>query len=148
LEFEGCTLTQGYWKNHNSEARGGRRVMWPLYNVVEPNNQEEAHLCGMEWLDILETPTTGNAWMILAHQYIAAALNVANGATAPGLVDLAQAEIYLEGNCGTISPSTTLGSQMVELSTILDNFNNGLIGPGHCDDGDDTDDKDYCRDWD
>jgi hypothetical protein len=34
---------------------------------------------GKSWLEVLKTPPKGNAYYILAHQYIAAKLNILNG---------------------------------------------------------------------
>ena len=47
--------------------------------------QEDDVLCGQSWYDILWTETNGNAWYILGHQWIAATLNVAAGASTAGL---------------------------------------------------------------
>lgn len=86
-------------------------------------------------LDYLNTPSKGNALMILAHQYIAAILNVARGASTTPEVDraLADAADLIVDSCGrVISPSSQVGSRMVEISSLLDAYNNGLVGPGHC----------------
>lgn len=113
---EGCTLTQGYWKNH-AEA-------WPLPNTV---------VCEQTWLDILHTPPKGDAWYILAHQWIAASLNVGSGATPPADDALIKAEVLLS-DC-VIDDSEH--DAALALSEQLDAYNNGELGPGHCDDGDD-----------
>lgn len=118
---DGCTLTQGYWKNHPDA--------WPLAT--------DAEMCGSTMLEILETPPKGgDAWIILAHQYIAASLNVASGVVAPADVAAAldQAELLLT-DC-TISAAEK--AEALALAGLLDAFNNGEVGPGHCDDDDDT----------
>lgn len=113
---DGCTLTQGYWKNHGN---------WPI--------QAGAEMCGQSWQEILETPPKGDAWYILAHQWIAAKLNVASGAVPPLEVAdaIAQAGVYLQ-DC-QISKAEKAAA--LELSGLLDDFNNGNVGPAHCDDG-------------
>ena len=120
----GCTLTQGYWKNHHQFGKGKRQMEpWPI--------DENTMLCGMTWLDILNThPKKGDAWLILAHQWITAKLNVASGAATDALLldALAEAETLLLG-C-SIDPEDR--EWAVQLSSFLDAYNNGLIGPGHC----------------
>jgi hypothetical protein len=122
----GCTLTQGYWKNHHSKAKNAsQRVAWPV--------SESTTLCGKTWLNVLHTaPKTGDAWTILAHQWIAAQLNVANGASVPEGVStaLSTSQSLLTANCSGIPPAQRQAA--LESSLILDSYNNGLIGPGHC----------------
>ncbi len=114
---DGCTLTQGYWKTHDD---------WP--------DHADAELCGHAWADILwMAPVGGDAWIIVAHQYIAAKLNVANGAVAEDAITqaLADAEALL-ADCAIADADREAA---IALATLLDDFNNGLVGPGHCDDG-------------
>jgi hypothetical protein len=118
---DGCTLTQGYWKNHDD---------WPVF--------EDDVLCGQSWYDILWTETNGDAWYILGHQWIAATLNVAGGASTDAALDAAFAEA--EALLVACEISAEDRPAAIELSTVLDAFNNGLVGPGHCDDNDDGDD--------
>jgi hypothetical protein len=122
-EGRGCTLTQGYWSTHNSEAEvPALQDAWPI--------AEDTQMCGMGMLDILQAEPNGDAWMILAAQYIAAQLNIASGATTPGLIDAAMqsAGEYLAG-C-SISDADRDGALAV--SQMLDAYNNGEVGPGHC----------------
>ncbi len=126
---DGCTLTQGYWKNHHDGAgRDGssRDRAWPI--------DEDTDLCGRTWLATLDVAPRGDAFFILAHQYIAASLNVAAGAAAPADVSgaLDEAAGLLE-DCAVADAER---ARAVELAALLDDFNNGAIGPGHCgDDG-------------
>jgi hypothetical protein len=121
----GCTLTQGYWKNHNELAtKASQMIDWPA------PMDELAQLCGKGLLDILKMPTKGDAWLILAHQYIAASLNVASGASVTAISStIADARDVLMNGCGGIADR----QHAIELSYQLDSYNNGLIGPGHCD---------------
>ncbi len=121
---EGCTLTQGYWKNHNKYATTpSQQIPWPI--------SEDTLMCGESWLEILETPPAGDKWYILAHQYIAARLNIAKGASTPAAViaALSAAEALLPG-C-SIDPADE--ATAIAAAETLDDYNNGLIGPGHCD---------------
>jgi|SRR5687768_8225937 len=123
---DGCTLTQGYWKNHNQFRTQPRQAIdWPA-----PWDESQL-MCGQKLLDILNTPTRGEAWYILAHQYIAASLNAASGA-ASAEVDaaLAESRAILTANCAGITADR---QNAIDLSYLLDSYNNGLIGPGHCD---------------
>jgi hypothetical protein len=123
---DGCTLTQGYWKNHNElQTNRNQSVPWPApYSV---NDQ----MCGQGLLDIFNTRPSGEAWYILAHQFVAASLNAASGADTSGLSgELARAEELLLASCGGIAAGDR--AEAIELSELLDAFNNGVIGPGHC----------------
>jgi hypothetical protein len=81
---------------------------------------------------ILDTP--GNGLVALAHQLIAAKLNVANGADDSAIAGAIVAADALIGGLvvppvgtGTLAPSATS-----TLTSTLDSFNQGVIGPGHC----------------
>lgn len=122
----GCTLTQGYWKNHTGPND------WPA-----PYDPATSSLCGGLFTTILDTPPAGgDAWYILAHQWIAATLNVANGAcvTSDVASALSASETLLLAYCGTenIPANSPDGQEATSLSTLLDDYNNGIIGPGHC----------------
>lgn len=130
----GCTRTQGYWKTHNEDATApGLQLDWPA-----PYDEDDL-LCGMTLLDILWTPPRGDAWLILAHQYIAALLNIASGASSTPEVDaaLAAAAAWLAAHCGGV-PASQAGDAL-DWAYLLERYNSGLIGPGSCDDdgGDD-----------
>jgi hypothetical protein len=119
----GCTYTQGYWKNHPG--------MWPVGSSPETpffrSNQT--------WLQVLKTPPKGgNAYYILAHQYIAAQLNILNGASSTDEVNTAIT--WAEGFFNTYTPTSalekTIRNQATSYANLLDRYNNGDIGPGHC----------------
>ena len=75
-EEDSCTYTQGYWKTHGPDAKGGNTNVWPVNNLyLGTPNYIDAQL-----QDILDKSPAGNGLVILAHQLIAAKLNVANGA--------------------------------------------------------------------
>ena len=121
--IQDCTYTQGYWKNH-PEA-------WPVGNVTLGSvNYTQAQL-----LLIFNEPAAGNGLISLAHQLIAAKLNIAQGATAPAgvLSAIASADALIGGlvvppiGAGFLSPASTSG-----LTGTLDDFNQGITGPGHC----------------
>jgi hypothetical protein len=119
-----CTLTQGFWKNHEE--------VWPL---------EELTMGGVtstkaQALDILRTPPRGDATFNLIHQLIAAKLNIAAGADASALgTTIADADTWLAANPLGSKPTGSARTAGLELAGVLDSFNNGVIGPGHCDSG-------------
>lgn len=112
-------LTQGYWKNHTSAWKDGSGMT--LGTNFYTNAQLET---------ILQAPVRGDASIALAHQLIAANLNVANG-TDPSPVQttldnansLIGSGIVPEG----IAPSSPIGQQMENDESILDDYNNGGI---------------------
>ena len=124
---EGCTFTQGYWKNHSAHADNpSQQIPWPI--------SEETLLCGATWFNILHTSPQGEAWLILAHQWIAAKLNVANGASPASLGGaLDEAEDLLTNHCSSLSGDDR--DRGIDLADLLDDYNNGRVGPPHCDDG-------------
>lgn len=123
---DGCTLTQGYWKNHSEYGKNpSQREPWPV--------DEDTALCGSTWFEILLKAPKGDAWVILAHQWIAASLNVAAGAEAPP--DVAAALAEAGGYLADCSVSADERDAALAASELLDAFNNGEVGPGHCGDG-------------
>jgi hypothetical protein len=122
-EDDGCTLTRGYWQTHNAYAEvPALQQPWPL--------SEDTELCGQTWLDILHTQPEGDAWVILASQAIATQLNLANDASAPDTVTdaLAATKQYL-AQCEI---GDAVRDDALSVSAQLDAYNNGIIGPGHC----------------
>ena len=121
----GCTLTQGGYKNHfNSKVTalflGGTLYSASQVNAILQNNA-----------------IRGNGALSLAHQLITAKLNVAYGASIPPSVALAivQADQLLATAGGLIPPAGNgylPTSATSSVATILDDYNNGITGPGHC----------------
>ncbi|NPV08135.1 MAG: hypothetical protein HPY83_09255 [Anaerolineae bacterium] len=135
---EGCTLTPGYWKTHSEFGPAPYDDTWAML----PNGASTPFfLSGQTYHQVLWTPPQGgNAYYILAHAYIAAELNLLNGSSSTPEVDaaLAQAETWfstytpaqvaaLKGKAGN-----DLRAQMIAKAYLLDQYNNGYIGPGHC----------------
>jgi hypothetical protein len=130
---EGCTLTQGFWKNHPDA--------WPVSSLTLGSvSYSQAQL-----LSILETPVKGNGLVQLAHQLIAAKLNVASGASGSSIAGSIVSADTLIG--ALIVPPVGDGSLSTEdtssLNDALDAFNEGATGPGHCEDEEErcTDEK-------
>ena len=117
-----CTFTLGYWKNHEEE--------WPVTSLTLGSVSYTA----AELLAILNQPAQGNKLVILAHQLIAAKLNLANGADpSAAAATIAAADALIGGLvCPPIGSDNLPASPATGHSNLLDDFNNGVIGPGHC----------------
>lgn len=130
----GCTLTQGYWKTH-----------WPQAWNALGDSWKDATICGVDACTcniplttiFANAPKQGNDWLILAHQYAAALLNVKSGSCAPSCISsaLTDAKNILLSSCvvqeGEVVPY--LKSDVANtLASLLDSYNNGIVGPGHC----------------
>ena len=94
-------------------------------------------LSGQTWYEVINTPSAdGNAYYILARQYTAAKLNFLSGASSTAEVDAAIA--WAETFFATYTPSSDLSDevrdQAIAAAGTLDDYNNGLIGLGHCPD--------------
>ena len=121
---QNCTYTQGYWKNHTD--------VWPLQSLTLGAVSYNAS----QLLQILNRPAQGNGLVMLAHQLIAAKLNIANGADPTAVQQtVIDADNMIGGlivppiGAGYLSPGQTSA-----LTDTLTEYNEGTIGPGHCDD--------------
>jgi hypothetical protein len=82
----------------------------------------------------------GNAYYILAFQWIAAELNQAVGASISGAAAAAFASgqtllsSRTPAEIGALQGDDPLRQQFISAGAILDDYNNGVIGPGHCKD--------------
>jgi hypothetical protein len=85
-------------------------------------------------MEILQAPPDhGDAWNILAHQWIAASLNVAAGASTTPEIEAALNTPFVAA-CVVDAADRAAA---IDTAMTLDDFNNGYIGPGHCDCDDD-----------
>lgn len=127
----GCTYTQGYWKNHSKYSKP-KTEPWPKQSN-SLTSSEDIIMCGLSWYKIITTnPKLGNAWFILAHQYITASLNTYKGASSPLQVDLNTVSNLLINNCSMIKSSSVLGQEFIILGGILASYNEGLLELNHC----------------
>ncbi len=120
-----CTYTWGYWRNHVEMWPGLPGGVLMLGSVAYTQAQ---------LLAIFDEPVAGNGLISLAHQLIAAKLNIlagANPAAAAATIAAADAQIgslvIPPVGAGYIHPSLTSSK-----TQSLDDYNNGLTGPGHC----------------
>ena len=117
------SFTLGFWKNHTSDWPSGFDPKRPFFP------ERDRH-----WLGALSTPPKGNAYYILSQQYVAAVLNGASGASVPANVQTAiDGATALHGQRSDSGPETAPSeAQLIAWANTLDQYNNGLVGPGHC----------------
>ncbi|MDX1439566.1 MAG: hypothetical protein R3284_06660, partial [Rubricoccaceae bacterium] len=145
---EGCTLTQGYWKTHSERGPAPYDDTWNqlegddgVANSGDDGSTEDFFDTPLDWYEMFHTPPSGgNKYISLAHQWMAAYLNGLAGAdlsevasemaTAAGLLD--DYDAFWNDPRGY---PNAIRNQMNSLANTLDAYNNGDIGPGHCDDG-------------
>jgi hypothetical protein len=127
----GCTLTQGFWKTHGTAPTGNNTNVWPVTALT---------LGGVEYTDaqlqaILDTPAKGNGLIAMAHQLIAAKLNVANGADDSAVAASIAAADALIGSLVVppVGSGSLASSDTSALTGALATYNEGGTGPGHCD---------------
>jgi hypothetical protein len=127
-----CTYTQGYWRTHGPAAcvTGNNQNQWPVDNLMLGSViYSDTDLCS-----ILQTPAAGNGLLILAHQLITTLLNIARGADDTDVAAaVASAQTLIDGlvippvGGGYLDPAVAS-----PVAQIFDDYNNGVIGPGHC----------------
>jgi hypothetical protein len=127
---DGCTLTQGYWKTHSAYGPAPYDSTWALIG------EDTAFFSsGKTWYQAINTSSAGgNAYYILAHQYIAAKLNLAGGTSSTPAVAaaLAGAEAFYAAYTPSSTLSKTVRAQAIGYAETLGAYNEGGIGPGHC----------------
>ncbi|MEO6000460.1 MAG: hypothetical protein ABIN89_26690 [Chitinophagaceae bacterium] len=126
-----CTYTQGYWKTHGPVPTGNNVNEWAVTSLTLGT----VNYTDLQLQSIFNTPAAGNGLIALAHQLMAAKLNVAKGADATAIASSITAADALIGSrvippvgSGSLAPSAT--STLIE---ALANYNEGATGPGHCD---------------
>jgi hypothetical protein len=136
----GCTLTQGYWKNH---SKYGPAKSDPVWNQILPSGPDSPFFAsGLSWLAQFRQAPAGNPYWVLSHQYAAAVLNGFGGASAPPQVQTALSTAYGLFNDPKNTPAYVAGlknsspirSEFISLAALLDMYNNGQYpgGPAHC----------------
>ncbi|MHC4645087.1 MAG: hypothetical protein ACYTBJ_06280 [Planctomycetota bacterium] len=138
IPCEGCTLTPGYWKTHSKYGPAPYDDAWAM---VDPDGEDTMFFdTGKSWYEVLWTnPKKGNAYYILAHAYIAAALNVMNDADIPADVldawnDATTLLDDYDTNMNSLKGknSAEIRADFIAIAKLLDDYNNGITGPGHC----------------
>lgn len=124
---DSCTLTQGYWKTHSEKGPAPYDETWAK---LEKGAYTKFFDSGKTWHEMFWTPPKGNKCVNLAHQYMAAYLNVLNDADPSPIVEAlakAQALLYPWYKCPEKDQK-----EVVKVAEKLDEYNNGHLGPPHC----------------
>lgn len=139
IPCEGCTFTIGYWKTHAGFTGNNPDVVTPLLpqwlgtlggaKSIQVTTAAQA-------VEILNfNGVASNGINRLYAQLLAAKLNIENGADPSAVASvIAAADAFLAThNASDWDSLTRLQRNLVnQWQTTLDNYNNGLIGPGHC----------------
>jgi hypothetical protein len=132
----GCTLTQGYWKTHSEFGPAPYDNTWAKL----PNGASTTFfLSGQTWYQVFWTAPAGNVYYQLAHQYMAAVLNKLNGASSTSAVDAAITaatgffNTYTPAQAAAFAKQSTVRANALGWAGTLGSYNEGAIGPGHCD---------------
>ncbi len=136
----GCTLTIGYWKNH--AGFGPQKDMvsqyLPQYLGSVGGTQTVAVTTAKIAVDVLNQNvygTASNGITKLYAQLLGAKLNIANGASGSAIaVVISEADAFLSAKRFTHWDSLSKADKAMVLTWHykLDQYNNGLLGPGHC----------------
>ena len=137
----GCTLTIGYWKNHAAFSGKNRDRVTPLLpiqlgagggaTVVVTTASQAVQILRMRW----NGGRSSNGISKLYAQLLAVKLNIANGADGSGAAAaIAAADLILAAydQAAWTSLTRTDRRTILRLAAVLDSYNNGRIGPGHC----------------
>jgi len=135
-----CTLTIGYWKTHAGfTGRNADRLTPEL-------PQRLGTLAGLKTVNVLSaTQAVGllsnsgdasNGVNKLYSQMLAAKLNIFRGASpaaVSSIITAADAFLASNNSADWASMSKNNKTQVNNWASTFDQYNNGLIGPGHCD---------------
>ena len=116
-----CTFGAGYWKTHP--------LAWPAR--FDPN--AIFYKSGRRWIDVLRTPPKGDPYYILAHQFMAAGLNLEQ--LDPSLRPREIGEPWMIAESGyftNAAHSDHTRTELIELATLFETFNDGNRGVPPC----------------
>ena len=130
-----CTYTQGYWKTHSEFGPAPYDDTWAQL----PNGASTPFFnSGKNWYEVFQTPIPSEQgrkqYYQLAHQYMAAYLNILRGSDDS---EISAAMTWsFDGFTAWTSDVVPQNQRGTATSTanLLDDYNNGVIGPGHCED--------------
>lgn len=134
----GCTLTIGYWKTHAGFGPQPDMVtpLLPIWLGTPGGDKSIDVTTTAQAVKILNKfALASNGVNRLYAQLLGAKLNIANGADGTAIAGLiAKADLFLanHNSASWITLSKTQRNAVNNWAVKLDNYNNGLIGPGHC----------------
>lgn len=128
-----CSYTQGYWKTHGPDAKGNNKNEWNVSSLMLGN----VSYTDQQLMSVFKTSVQGNGLISLAHQLIAAKLNIVEGTDASSIQTIVTQSDALIGSKvippvgnGFLTPDEVSG-----LVEKLTQYNEGVLqgGPKHCD---------------
>jgi len=134
----GCSLTIGYWKNHAGFGpQSDMLTRWlPILLGTTGGAKSVNVTTATQAVTLLSfSGNASNGINKLYAQLLAAQLNIKNGASGTAVAaTITAANNFLSTKNANDWPNLTKAqkNQVLGWMTTLDNFNNGLIGPGHC----------------
>ena len=125
------------WKTHAEQGPAGYDDTWESIGPL--GEYEPFFLSSGTYFDAINASPQGNAYYQLSQQYIAALLSKLSGANSSDVDnELADAktlfETYTPAEIGALRGNNPVRQEFISLSGTLDQYNNGIIGPGHCED--------------
>jgi hypothetical protein len=127
----GCSLSQGYWGSHSSNGPAPYNATWAKIGENTP-----FYTSGLSYYAQMQVPSKGNAYNILAVQFIAAKLNVLNGAAAPAGVDMTAIDAFFKANTpaqiDALKGNSPVRAQALAWASTLDSYNNGRLNVSKC----------------
>ena len=142
----GCTLTIGYWKTHAGFTGNNADTVTPLLPILlgSGGGTTLTVSTATQAVSVLRFEgsngsfSSSNGINKLYAQLLGAKLNIANGADGSAIAaTIAAADGFLATNNSTnwAGLSRAGKNQVLGWMAALDDYNNGLIGPGHCSEG-------------
>lgn len=135
----GCTLTIGFWKTHagftgkNADVVTQHLPQWLGTSGGAASVQVTTAAQAVSILSM--TGGASNGIVKLKAQLLGAKLNIASGASSSAIAaTVAAADAFLASNAASAwsSLSSSNKAKVNAWMSTLDDYNNGLVGPGHC----------------
>jgi hypothetical protein len=146
FEFDGCTYGKGYWKNHagfGPQADSVSHLLLPIWLGNEDGGKSLAVGDAGMAVDLLQQHTYGepsNGITKLYAHLLTAKLNIVNFANPADIYEtIGDVDDFLADHDWHDWESLSKDDRKMVLGwkDMLESYNEGYIGPGSCDDGDD-----------
>ena len=136
---DACTRTIGYWKTHAGFGPQADVVtpLLPQWLGTSGGAKSVRVTTAAQAVSLLDkSGDASNGINKLYAQLLGAKLNIANGANGSAVLQtITQADAFLAthsaGDWGSLTAAQR--QQVLSWAAMLDDYNNGRVGPGHCD---------------